>query len=292
MTDRSQGPAYLWRPDIQGTVDQMYEEYGEDHKWPGIPPYEIIEAYIQHESNGVPGAINPTPMDNGQHATGLMQIVPGLSVTGAWNKYTGEAVTQDQLLDPATNLQVGIVGLADRAIDVQRTGTFGLNEDGKLAKAGEASGPDWPTTTTIAMWGAGKTDGYGFWQPDWTVTDGPSGETGAGMRQYLADYVAGFGDDSKKALNRGDWRAGDDPNRKKWVAYNNEYTGPFPWIDGAYDGIKSTIGGAVESKIMGEISGAIDSAIPRMAMIGAGIALLAGALVILKTMMIKTAVGA
>lgn len=292
MTDRSQGPAYLWRPEIVGTVDAVYEEYGEEHGWPGIPPYEIVEAYIAHESEGVPGAVNPVAMPNGEHATGLMQIVPGYSVTGAWTDYSGESVTQEQLKDPATNLRVGIVGLGDRALDVQRTGWFGYDENGQPGDTQSGPvGPDWPTTVTISMWGAGYMDGYGFWQPDWGTRDDPSGEDAPGMRKFLADYVAGFGPDVSKPINRGEWRAGDDPDRKKFVPYNNSYS-VFPWVEGTYEGVKGAIGDAVESKIAGELAQAIEGTIPRFAMIAAGIAMLAGALVLIKTMAISGAVGA
>ena len=294
-SDRSQGPAWKWRPDIQGTVDAVYEEYGEEHGHPGIVPYEIVEAYIEHESQGVPDAINPTPMSNGQHATGLMQIVPGLSITGVWSDYSGEGVTQEQLLDPQTNLRVGIAGLADRALDIQRTGGFGYDFEGNRQRdTGKEMGPDWPTTVTIGMWGAGYMDGYGFWQPNWEVTDGPSGETGAGMRQFLFDYVQGFDDPAvSKAVNLGQWRAGDDPERKKFVPYNNAYS-VFPWVEGAYDGAKAIIGDAkdaVADQVIAGIAGALNDAMPRIAMIGAGIALLAGGLIMIRTMAMKTAVG-
>lgn len=292
-----------WRPEIVGTADAMYAEYGEDAGWSGIPPYEAVEAIIDIESGGDPKARNDTPMYNGQHATGLMQVVPGLSVTGAYERVTGSpGVTEDALYDPQTNLSVGIIGLAERAKDVQRTGWFGRDASGGPVPQDqgqpEGSGPDWGSTVAIGWFGAGYQDGYGFWQIDESVTDGPSGINGGAYRDRVNAYMSGFGQESSKIAAAGAWRDPSDPERKRTQPYNawtqnqdgiGEWA--FDFIEGAWD---QTGGRIPDINIPGtdDILGAIEGAIPRVAMIGAGIALLVGGLLLVKQLALGAAVGA
>lgn len=301
MTEKDYA-AWQWRPQIVGAADAAYLEYGEDQGWSGIPPYEAVEAIIDIESGGDPNARNSTPMYNGQHATGLMQIVPGLSVTGAYESASGSGqVTEEQLYDPQTNLTVGIVGLAARAKDVQRTGWFGVQPDMTVAPPEEArgpketEGPDWGSTIAIGWFGAGYQDGYGFWKLDEQVTDGPSGINGAMYRDRVNSYMAGFGPDSQDIATRGRWRDPSDPERKRTQPHNawtQNQDGIAEWafdfVEGSWNGVNGVVDGVKDAL---DIGSQIEAIIPRVAMIGAGIVLLVGGLVLVRGMAIGAVAG-
>jgi len=238
-----------WRSDIQKAAESAYYRYGEDRGYPGIVPYEVLEAIVARESGGDETAINPTPMFNGEHATGLMQVVPGLGIAGAYETVTQSNIDPHALLNPDFNLEVGAIGLSEKALDIQRTDWFGVDPDGNPStdSTQKGIGPDWPSVVQIGWFGAGYQDGYGFWQPSDEVTDGPTGINGEAYRKFINDYVAGFGTDTLHNINAGNWRSPSDPNRESWYPFNARYGENLPgnfvfdWLEGAYKGIKTPI---------------------------------------------------
>lgn len=107
--------ASRWRNEIIRISRQLYDEFGRERGWPGIPPFQIIEAVISRESEGVPNAYN-------RGATGLMQIRLDGYEAYRYQVITGETVTENKLFDPEFNLRVGITGLVERWLWNARTG--------------------------------------------------------------------------------------------------------------------------------------------------------------------------
>ena len=230
-----------WRPNIQKATDTAYYMYGEDRGWPGIVPYEIMEALIKQESGGDSDAYNDTPMPNGEHATGLMQIVPGLSITGAYEQVTQSSINKSALFDPDFNLEVGAIGLAERAMDVQHVPRLGFAIDDV--------DQSWPTVVTIGWFGAGYKDRDGVWRLDPSVRDEGSNTDGALYRQNMDDYIKNF--DSYDSLNKGYWRNPSDPTREEFYPpksidnYDNLDLN-LDFVKGAYKGVDAIVDGAVK----------------------------------------------
>lgn len=230
--DTTQDNAWKWRGHLQVATDSAYAEYGEDAGWPGIPPFEIFEAIMSHESDGIPDAINPN-LQEGSQPIGLMQILPTGDIAGYYSTLTGDKVDATKLRDPETNIKTGVIGFTEKIKDKQ---VWAYPNTG------------WPRLARMAWYGAGRfttrQDGSSVYEPTATVQGANGVDYGGDGDAWEADvtnYVSGF--NTKDDILAGNWRKPDDPKREQFVPYWNDPThGPiYDFIDGAYDGVTATI---------------------------------------------------
>ena len=295
--------AWKYRASFARAADEAFDEVGEERGWPGILPYEVLEAIASRESDGTPSAQNPDTMDTAQgpqHATGLMQIVP---YSGIWSTYegaTGRTLDPNMLWDPDVSADIAAVALSEKAHQIQYDGEVVTYTDEGIVEGVQ----DWPSVARIAWYGAGAlgeavTDGNA---PKWFETprvggDPGTGEGGAGdgdaWENDIRKYISGFsqvasGDPSGMSIaahiERGDWRGPDDPTRSGWNLFTSRGEGIGKFVDGVYDLPEDLAKSAVESKLAKEIGGAIQAALPRVGMVAAGLVLFAGGLFVVKGM--------
>lgn len=86
----------------------VFDEWGQNEGWDGIPPVPFLGAIVANESGGQ----NLPPNDFG--AQGPMQMTPTGMEASYWQQATGETLTAQSLSNPDKNTQAGIFGLGQR----------------------------------------------------------------------------------------------------------------------------------------------------------------------------------